>query len=132
MDPIQNKNSTVKIDENGVFVIEWKPNVTLEKEDFEVVVNNYDDLSQGALWKVLHIFPKNTTASSEARHFAANREKPAGAEAFVIHGMIQRNLFRFYRKFRTVRYPMREFSKTPDAMKWLGEIEIVQPTEQEA
>ena len=49
MDPIRNKNSTVSIDENGIFVIQWNEKVKLEKDDFETVVNIYDDLSQGAL-----------------------------------------------------------------------------------
>lgn len=124
MDPIRNKNSTVSIDENGIFVIQWNEKVKLEKDDFETVVNIYDDLSQGALWKVLHLFPKSTSVSSQGRHYAENREKPAAAEAFVIDSMIQRNLFRFYRKFRTINYPMREFSNKADAMIWLSNIEV--------
>ena len=122
MTPIQNKNSTVTIDDEGVFVVQWKPNVRLEKEDLEKVVNDYDELSKGELWKVLHLFPKSTTVSSKARDYAEKREKPAAAEAFVIDSFIQRNLFRFYLKFRKVQYPMREFYSEDDAREWLSSI----------
>ena len=124
METIQNQNSKVYLDEEGIFTVEWNDNVTLQKADIETVVKNYDDHHEGALWKVLHIFPKGTTVSSEARSFAANREKPAGAEAFVISGFLHRNLFRFYRKFRSVPYPMREFSSKDDALNWLSEQKV--------
>ena len=121
MEPIKNSNSTITIDADGVFIAEWAANTKLEKEDFETVVDIYDELSDGALWKVMHVFPKTTTVSSSGRSYAEKREKPAGAEAFVIGSRLQRNLFRFYRKFRSVEYPMREFSNVEDALEWLRE-----------
>lgn len=121
---IENKNSIVTIDDSELFVIEWATGVTLEREDFQVVVDNYDNHSAGALWRVLHIFPKTTKATSDARNYAAKREKRAGAEAFVIEAAIQRNLFRFYRKFRTVQYPMREFSTKGAALEWLEIVKV--------
>lgn len=121
MEPIYNENSTVTIDENGIFVVEWKEGVTLSKEDLAKVVHDYDELSQGALWKVLHIFPRSTNVSPAARNYAEKREKPAAAEAFVIKSPIQRNMFKFYRKFRTLDYPMREFSKEDSAKEWLAD-----------
>ena len=121
---IENKNSIVTIDDNELFVIEWMTGVTLEREDFKAVVDNYDDNSAGALWKVLHLFPKTTKASSDARNYAAKREKRAGAEAFVIEAHIQRNLFRFYKKFRSIQYPMRAFSTKDAAMEWLDNVKV--------
>jgi hypothetical protein len=119
MEPLKNTNSTVTIDQKGVFTIQWAKNVVLEKEDFAIVVDQYDELSQGALWKVLHIFPSSTKVSSSGRNFAEKREKPAKAEAFVIDNLMQRKLFWFYRKFRSVKYPMHEFSSIEDAHNWL-------------
>ncbi|MCB9223612.1 MAG: hypothetical protein R2780_03395 [Crocinitomicaceae bacterium] len=72
------------------------------------------------------MFPKGTSVSSEARSFASNREKPAGAEAFVIGSFLHRNIFRFYRKFRSVQYPMREFSTREEAHGWILEVEAYQ------
>lgn len=131
MELIQNANSKVYLDDNGFFTVEWKDGVTLQKQDIEIVVKNYDDHHQGAMWKVLHVFPKGTSISSEARSFASNREKPAGAEAFVIGAFLHRNIFRFYRKFRSVQYPMREFSTREDALKWLLEVEAHKSAEQD-
>ena len=121
----ENKNSKVYVDDHGIFTIEWKANVLLETEDFKTVVEQYDEWSNGKQWRVLHIFPKGTKATSEARNFAAKREKPAGAEAFVIASVLHRNLFRLYRRLRTVQYPMREFSEFEKAKNWLLELEII-------
>ena len=117
--PIKNKKSTITIDENGVFTIQWFEDVTLEKEDIKTVVEQYNEMSQGDLWKVLHLLPGSTKVSNEGRNYAEKRENPALAEAFVIDNMMHRKLFWFYRKYRSVNYPMREFSKIDDAYKWL-------------
>ena len=122
MEPIVNTNSIVSIDEDGVFIIEWKENTVLQKEDFQKVVEIYDELSDGAQWQVLHLFTRSTSVSSSGRHYAENREKAAAAEAFVIESLIQRNLFKFYRKFRSVNYPMQAFSTKEAALEWLKEL----------
>lgn len=119
---IENKNSVVTAD-NGLFIAHFKNNVTLQKEDIEVVVNNYDEITQGELWRVLLIFPKDTDVSSEARDYAESREKPAKAEALVIESLGQRILFRFYSKFRSVKYPIKEFSNREAALAWLKKFE---------
>ena len=118
MTPIQNKNSTVNINEEGIFLAEYKENIVLQKEDIEAVVKNYDDLSQGALWKVIVVFPKGTTVSSEGRSYAEGRKNPALAEALVIESLAQRILFKFYKRLRSVDYPIREFSNREAAKKW--------------
>ena len=120
MQTIENENSRVTITDEPLFIAEYKDKVVLSKDDLAIVVKNYDDLSNGELWKVLHIFPKDTTVSSEGRDYAESREKPAKAEAFVIESLSQRILFKFYRKFRSVNYPMKEFSNREDALTWLN------------
>lgn len=119
MQPYENENSKVYLDENGIFCVEWREGVLLSVEDIQTVVDIYDEHHGGELWKVLHIFPRNTKVSSAARDHAEKREKPAKAEAFVIASTIQRNLFRFYRKFRSVEYPMKAFSDIETAKAWL-------------
>lgn len=118
----QNKHSKVYLNEDGIFCIEWSPGVTLQVEDFQTVVDIYDEWSKGEDWCVLHIFPKGSSATAEARNFGAKREKRAKAEAFVIEGTIHRNLFRLYRRLRSVEYPMREFSSVQKAKDWLLEM----------
>ncbi|MCB9223613.1 MAG: hypothetical protein R2780_03390 [Crocinitomicaceae bacterium] len=49
MERIENENSSVYLDEHGIFTVEWKDGVTLQKEDIEIVVQNYDDHHEGAL-----------------------------------------------------------------------------------
>ena len=120
---IENKNSKVTLTDDKLFIAEYKDNVCLEVEDIQVVIDNYDDNTEGEMWKVLHVFPKGTTVSSAARDHAENREKPAKAEAFVIEGIGNRILFRFYQKFRSIKYPIKEFSTREKAMEWLDKIE---------
>lgn len=120
----KNENSDVYVDDHGVFTIEWNPDTTLEIDDFKSVVDIYDEWSKGEHWAVLHIFPKGTNATSEARSYAAKREKRAGAEAFVIESRIHRNLFRLYRRLRSVKYPMREFNKKDAAVDWLLNVDM--------
>ncbi|UKN03040.1 hypothetical protein K6119_05860 [Paracrocinitomix mangrovi] len=121
MEPIVNENSTIVL-EIDIYRIIWKDNVRLERADVEEAVRIYDELTDGVKdLKVLHVFPKNTSITSEARQWSAKRERPAIAEAFVIHSIIHRNLFKLYRKFRSVDYPMREFSTESKALEWLNE-----------
>ncbi|UKN01160.1 STAS/SEC14 domain-containing protein [Paracrocinitomix mangrovi] len=121
---IENKNSTVYVDEHGIFTIKYKVDCKLEVEDFKTIVDIFAEWSQGEAWKVLHIFPKGASASGEARNYGAKRKKRCSAEAFVIEGTIQRNLFRLYRKFRTADYPMREFSSVDEARIWINPIPL--------
>lgn len=119
---IENENSKVTLTDDKLFIAEYKDGIKLEKKDLEIVVNNYDNNTNEEMWKVLHIFPKGTSVTSEARDYAEEREKPALAEAFVIEGMGNRILFRFYQKFRAVKYPIKEFKDRETAMKWLDQI----------
>ena len=119
---IENKNSKVTLTEGKLFIAEYADKVCLEKEDLEIVVNNYDDNTNDELWRVLHVFPKGTTVTSRARDYAESRKKPAKAEAFVIEGVGNRILFRFYQKFRSVKYPIKEFKDRESALKWLAQI----------
>ncbi|MEZ4922185.1 MAG: hypothetical protein R2780_03350 [Crocinitomicaceae bacterium] len=123
---IENKNSTVSVNEEGIFIIQWKANERLEIDDFKTVVDIFAEWSQGEPWKVLHVFPKGASASGEARNYGATREKKTSAEAFVIENVIHRNLFRLYQRFRSKLYPIRAFSDLEDAKEWLLEVEIVQ------
>lgn len=120
----EHKNSTIYLDENELFIIEWKPE-RLDVEDFKAVVDVFADWSEGKkAWKVLHVFPKGASATSEGRNFGTQREKKTSAEAFVIENALHRNLFRLYQRFRSKLYPIRAFSNVPDAKSWLVELEV--------
>lgn len=116
---IQNKNSRVYSDDDGVFICEYKDNVMLEPEDIEIVVVNYDEYAGERDLKVMLVFPKNTTVSTAARQAAEKRGRPALAEALVIESTMQRILFKFYKRSRSVNYPIKEFSTREAALKWL-------------
>jgi hypothetical protein len=117
---IQNKNSDVTVGEDGIFVCQYHDNVTLEPEDIQAVIENYDNYAQERDLKVLLVFPKNCSVSSVARHAAEKRERPAQAEALVIESTVQRVLFKFYKRSRKVNYPIKEFSNRESAIRWLN------------
>ena len=114
----ENRNSTVYLDDNELFIIEWKAE-RLDVEDFKTVVDVFAEWSQGKSWKVLHVFPRGASATSEGRNFGTQREKKTSAEAFVIENALHRNLFRLYQRFRSKLYPIRAFSNIEDAKAWL-------------
>lgn len=116
---IQNKNSHVFTDDDNVFICEYKDNVTLEPDDIEDVVKNYDEYAGDQDLKVMLVFPKGTNVSTAARQSAEKRERPAMAEALVIESTMQRILFKFYKRSRSVKYPIKEFSNREAALKWL-------------
>ena len=116
---IQNKNSHVYSDADDVFICEYKDNVTLEPEDIDIVVVNYDEYAGERDLKVMLVFPKNTSVSTAARQAAEKRGRPALAEALVIESTLQRILFKFYKRSRSVDYPIKEFSTREAALKWL-------------
>jgi hypothetical protein len=120
----ENTNSTVYVDENGLFIIDWKPDNKLEVEDFKLIVDIFAEWSNGEYWKVLHVFPKGASASGEARNYGANREKKSSAEAFVFQNTLHRSLFKLYQRFRAQLYPIRAFSNLNDAKEWLIEVEV--------
>ncbi|MEO9533215.1 MAG: hypothetical protein ABJG68_09775 [Crocinitomicaceae bacterium] len=116
---IQNEKSHVFSDKDNVFICEYKDNVTLEPEDIQVVVKNYDEYAGENDLKVMIVFPKNTTVSTAARQAAEVRARPAEAEALVIESTTQRILFKFYKRSRRVNYPIKEFSNREAALRWL-------------
>ena len=117
---VQNENSLVTVGNDEIFVCRYSDNIKLEPEDVEVVIKNYDDYAGDRDLKVLLVFPKNTTVSSAARSIAEKRERPALAEALVIESTLQRILFKFYKASRRVKYPIKEFSNTESAIRWLN------------
>ena len=116
---IQNKNSHVCTDADNVFICEYADNVVLEPDDIQAVVNNYDEYAGDQDLKVMLIVPKGTTVTTAARQAAEKRKRPALAEALVIESTIQRILFKFYKRSRSVDYPIKEFSNRVAALKWL-------------
>lgn len=116
---IQNNKCHVYSNEDNVFICQYHENVTLEPEDIEVVVKNYNDYAGEDDLKVMIVFPKNTSVSAAARQAAEVRERPALAEALVIESTTQRILFKFYKRSRRVNYPIKEFSNKEAALRWL-------------
>ena len=122
---IKTKAFTAQMIEPGIYYAYFEPRLVLEVEDFEDSMKAYATLSQGKAVKAILEFGEYTTATNEARKYAEDNEPISIASAFIINGLAQRLLIRFYERFRRRRnkQPMRIFNNYENALKWVKTFE---------
>jgi len=116
---IINKNSAVRIVEGNIFHIKWTQNVELEIPDVDEVNAAFLELTNGETVKVLSQFGNYVNITSEARDYAANKSPRCIALAYVVTGLAQRMVIRFYIRLRKRQNPTKVFNSYDDALAWL-------------
>jgi len=115
---IKNTNSEIRVLDNGVMHVLYKKNAVLEVEDIKELQLQYN-LLEPKPRKVLQELGKFTNMSTSARKFAAEHSPDLDGVAYVIHGLAQRLLVKFYVKIWKRDKPTKVFNTFKDAYNWL-------------
>lgn len=110
------------IDKNIMYVL-YNPDTLLETIDFTQTKEVYESLSKEQPLKILVDFPKYTTATDEARHWAENTKVEAIAGAIVFKTLGQRMLVRSYYLFHKQEHPVKIFTTKDKAIAWLNSLD---------
>ena len=120
---ITTKISVVSLREDGILLIEIKPDKEFTVFDFNELVAAAKDIGNGQKFLNLIIVGDNTLPDNEARVASCSK---AGsiykiADVFVINSLAQTLVANFYMKFNKPFVPTRFFKNKGDAIIWLKE-----------
>lgn len=119
---IYNKNSTVRIIEGNIMYVRYKNNSIIEIEDVIELEKAYNSLKDPKPMKVLSEMGEYASISTEARAFAAERSPDLTAIAYVINGLAQRLLIKFYIRMWKRNKPYKVFDSLDDGLEWLNKM----------
>ncbi|MFI5142235.1 MAG: hypothetical protein ACHQII_07760 [Bacteroidia bacterium] len=126
MKTIEIRITTIYVREDGVLVLDIKPNQVFSKIDAEDAIAVAGKLGEGKKFRNLILVGEHTIADIEAVKLSCSEEGSIYklADAFVIHSLPQKLIANFYMKVVKPVTPTRFFTKVEDAEKWLAEISI--------
>lgn len=119
--PIQFSHSKVWMRDDGILVIEFGDKVELDVKEAKDLVRATKEMSGGKKVLILNIAGKQTTATTEARNFAASAEavEYTIAEAYVVNNLPQKIIANFYVNFHKPLVPTKIFTDKDAAIVWL-------------
>lgn len=118
---IERSNYCAYLTKDNIFKIVFSKDCILEKIDFELALKDYHDVSKDGNLKVIMVFQKKTSVSLDALLFAHQTEVSVIAKAYVLTSLNQRLMFKYYQKFKSLSYPVKEFKTEDQAISWLNE-----------
>lgn len=116
---IKKTNSTLRWIEAGIVHIDWKSGTDIEIPDIDEVEDAFKTLTEGELVSVVSDLREYVNISPDARNYAAERSPKLKGLAYVISGLGQRIMLRFYIKLRKRKNPTKVFESMEDAVVWL-------------
>lgn len=116
---IKNEKSTLNIIEDNILHILYLKNSDLEIEDVKEVAEAYNSLPEPKPQKVLSEMESYVSITNEARVYAAEQSPDLIGIAYVISGLSQRLLLKFYVKLWKRKKPTQVFHSYAEALLWL-------------
>lgn len=116
---IKKKNSTLSWIEPGIACISWGGNIDIEISDIDDLEDSFAELTNGEMVKVVSEVSRYVNITPEARSYAANRSPELLGLAYVINGLGQRSILKFYIRLRKNQNPTRVFVSKKEAVDWL-------------
>ena len=98
----------------------YLPNSVLEIDDIKEALLAYDSLPNPKPLRVITEMGKYATITSEARSFASENSPHLNKVAYVITGLPQRLLLRFFLKMMKNKKVTKVFLSFEDAYKWVS------------
>ena len=119
---IQNKKYILRIIDSDVIHILYLKDSVLDVQDMKEVREGIKVISASKFsdFKTLIELEKFVSITHEAKKYAAKHSPEAVAQAYVIDGLSQRILVKFYIKMRRIDKPTKVFESCAEAMKWLN------------
>ena len=112
-------NCEVQILEGDIFHINWNGGKDIEIQDIDELAKAFGEMTQGRKMKVLQEFDHFTSISNEARKYAAETAPDVAAIAYVIKGLGQRMVLRFYLNIRRRKVKAKVFMSKETALRWI-------------
>lgn len=127
MKPIETRITTIYVREDGVLVLDIKPNQVFSKRDAEEAIAAAYTIGKGKKFKNLILVGEHTIADIEAVKLSCSAKGSAYklADAFVINNLPQKLIANFYIKVVKPYTSTHFFTKQGDAEKWLAEVGAV-------
>jgi len=112
---------TVRYSPDGLLIATLADDVELSIEDVIDQRKLYSELTKGKPHVILVFAGHHTSATKEAREYAANHPVPGRlAEAIIIKSMSVRILGNVFINFHKPSVPTKMFNKEEDALEWLS------------
>jgi|ERR1700757_706053 len=126
MKPIETRITSMYVREDGILVLDIKPNQVFSKRDAEEAIATAYEIGKGKKFKNLILVGEHTIADIEAVKLSCSAKGSVYklVDAFVIHSLAQKLIANFYMKVVKPYTPTRFFTTKEDAEKWLGEVEV--------
>jgi hypothetical protein len=117
-------NTTLSWIEPGIAHIEWRQDIDIEIADIDDLEDSFAELTQGEsdsyrMVKVVSEIGSYVNITPEARSYAAKRSPKLLGLAYVINGLGQRLVLKFYIRLRKNQNPTRVFVSRKEAVDWL-------------
>jgi len=119
---VQNTNHEMRVLNNGVLHIIHAAGVDIEVSDVKEMKKAYYDLPNPKPLKAIQEFRFNVSMTLEARKYAAEHSPNLLGVAYIIDGLAQRLILRFYVRMWKKDKPKDFFSNFDDAMEWLDQL----------
>lgn len=120
---IVNTNNTVSWIAEDIILIEWKSETEIDESDIDELSEAFQELTQGRIVKVLQDFGRYTSITSQARDYAAKKSPEVKALGYIIMGLGQRMIIRFYMNLKKRKYPTKVFMSREEGLDWLKSVE---------
>ena len=126
MKPIETRITSLYVREDGVLVLDIKPNQVFNKRDAEEAIAAAYAIGKGKRFKNLILVGEHTIADIEAVKLSCSKKGSIYklADAFVINSFPQKLIANFYMRVVKPVIPTRFFTKREDAEKWLSEVAV--------
>lgn len=115
-------NATVRLLPNDIFHIKWTGQRDIVISDIDELSVAFEKMTGGRKVKVLQELDHFTSLNNDARSYAAERAPDVTALAYVIKGLGQRLIIKFYLNIRKRKNPAKAFMNYEEAMNWLESI----------
>lgn len=118
---IENKKSVLRILEHNILHILYADNIVLEIKDIDELYTSYNALPDPKPLKVLSEMGDFSSITTEARNYGAEISPDLTKLAYVVKGLAQRLLLKFYVKMLKRKKPTKIFNNFDAAYAWLKE-----------
>lgn len=114
----------VRILSGDIFHIKWNGGRDIEISDIDELAQAFEEMTRGRKMKVIQEFDHFTSITNEARRHAAEMAPDVIAVAYVIKGLGQRMIIRFYLNLRRRKVKSKVFMDMESATRWIDSVEV--------
>ncbi len=118
---IRNKNSIIQVLDNGILHVLYPEGTQIEVADIKELQTQFNKLDPKPT-KVIQELRPYVNMTNEARKYGAEHSPALKGVAYVIHGLSQRLLVRFYIKMLKRDKPTKVFDAFNEALAWLEKL----------